>query len=64
MASTPSLKRTAMSVWQGERIDITRRVKAPEAITTFLYEELVFPTGLAPYKDARPPTVSERVEGP
>jgi len=37
-------------VWQGERIDITRRVKAPEASTTFLYEELVSPTGLAAYK--------------
>jgi len=37
-------------VWEGERIDITRRVKAPEAITIFLHEELVSPTGLAAYK--------------
>jgi len=37
-------------VWQGERIDITRRVNAPETITMFLYEERVSPKSLAPYK--------------
>ena len=37
-------------VWQGERIDITRRVNAPEAITMFLYEERVCPKNVAPYK--------------
>src|SRR5262249_23718779 len=37
-------------VWQGERIDITRRVNAPEAITKFLYEERVSPKNVAPYK--------------
>ncbi len=37
-------------VWQGERIDITRRVTAPEAITKLLYEERVSPKNVAPYK--------------
>ena len=37
-------------VWQGERIDITRPVNAPEAITRFLYEERVCPKNIAPYK--------------
>jgi hypothetical protein len=37
-------------VWQGERIDITRSVEAPEPIAVFLHEERVSPEGLAPYK--------------
>ena len=37
-------------VWQGKRIDITRQVNAPEAITRFLYEERIGPKNIAPYK--------------